>query len=511
MTAGGGAAAGTSGSAGVEEASLRQPLLPADAEAAPEPSQQQPQPEPHIVKATHHGESAGVLQDMAAQAALAWPLVLNLLAAYSTSIISFSFVGHLGTLELAGAALGNSFVGITARYVLQGLCGALDTQAAQAYGAGNYGALGPIFRRTLLFLWLHCLPMTALMLAAPALLRLLSRDPALAAMAHKYILALIPAIWLDALARPLNRILVAQRISKPQMVISLAIVPLHLLTTYTLIFPLKLGYVGAALAVGASNGYQCLFTCAYIAGSGLAPRVFGGQWSRVMSGWGAMAALAYPAAVMRVAESAAFSAMTVAAAALPDSDRSVAAISVAFSTCAVFYMPFNAFGMTACTQVGNFLGAGDGRGARTAALASALMGPLLWVAPAVLLLEPHCRMAVISVFTSSHDPALLDMLTQLMLLVAAVNFFDGCQTILTGVVEGAGKQLHGSYTNLLVFYCLAVPLALWLGFSRGLGVVGMWAGMCLGSVLQAIAYGIIVVLIKWDREAERAAARQARL
>ncbi len=31
----------------------------------------------------------------------------------------------------AGAALGNSFVGITARYVLQGLCGALDTQAAQ--------------------------------------------------------------------------------------------------------------------------------------------------------------------------------------------------------------------------------------------------------------------------------------------------------------------------------------------------------------------------------------------
>eukprot|EP00198_Chlamydomonas_reinhardtii_P003377 XP_001692713.1 integral membrane protein [Chlamydomonas reinhardtii] len=413
---------------------------------------------------------------MAAQASLAWPLVLNLLAAYSTSIISFSFVGHLGTLELAGAALGNSFVGITARYVLQGLCGALDTQAAQAYGAGNYAALGPIFRRTLLFLWLHCLPMTALMLAAPALLRLLSRDEQLAGMAHKYILALIPAIWLDALARPLNRILVAQRISKPQMVISLAIVPLHLLTTYTLIFPLKLGYVGAALA-----------------------------------GWGSMAALAYPAAVMRVAESAAFSAMTVAAAALPDSDRSVAAISVAFSTCAVFYMPFNAFGMTACTQVGNFLGAGDGRGARTAALASALMGPLLWAAPAVLLLEPHCRMAVISVFTSSQDPVLLGLLQRLMLLVAAVNFFDGCQTILTGVVEGAGKQLHGSYTNLVVFYCLAVPLALWLGFSRGMGVVGMWAGMCLGSVLQAIAYGTIVVLIKWDREAERVAARQTRM
>lgn len=40
----------------------------------------------------------------------------------------------------------------------------------------------------------------------------------------------------------------------------------------------------------------------------------------------------------------------------------VAAISVAFSTCAVLYMPFAAFGMTACAQVGNMLGAGGGPG-----------------------------------------------------------------------------------------------------------------------------------------------------
>ena len=38
-------------------------------------------------------------------------------------------------------------------------------------------------------------------------------------------------------------------------------------------------------------------------------------------------------------------------------------------------------------------------------------------------------------FTSSQDPVLLGLLQRLMLLVAAVNFFDGCQTILTGVVE----------------------------------------------------------------------------
>jgi MATE family multidrug resistance protein len=33
--------------------------------------------------------------------------------------------------ELAASAIGSSFVGVMARTVLQGLCGALDTQASQ--------------------------------------------------------------------------------------------------------------------------------------------------------------------------------------------------------------------------------------------------------------------------------------------------------------------------------------------------------------------------------------------
>ncbi|KXZ51951.1 hypothetical protein GPECTOR_11g75 [Gonium pectorale] len=103
------------------------------------------------------------------------------------------------------------------------------------------------------------------------------------------------------------------------------------------------------------------------------------------------------------------------------------------------------------------------------------------------------------------------MLHPLMRVVAAVSLFDGVQTILTGVVEGAGKQFHGSYTNLLVFYGFAVPLALWLAFRRGLGVLGMWSGMLCGSVLQAAAYGAICALIRWDREAARVARLHARL
>lgn len=62
---------------------------------------------------------------------------------------------------------------------------------------------------------------------------------------------------------------------------------------------------------------------------------------------------------MRCAESWAFSVMTVLAGLLPDPETSVSAVSVAFNVYGILYMGFAAFGMSACTQVGNALGAGD--------------------------------------------------------------------------------------------------------------------------------------------------------
>ncbi len=62
---------------------------------------------------------------------MALPLLLNLMASYGINIVTLAFVGHVGTTELAAAALGMSLVGILGRTVLFGLTGALDTLASQ--------------------------------------------------------------------------------------------------------------------------------------------------------------------------------------------------------------------------------------------------------------------------------------------------------------------------------------------------------------------------------------------
>ena len=85
---------------------------------------------------------------------------------------------------------------------------------AQAYGAGNLAALGPIFQETCAFLAAHCIPLTALLLGAPRLLaRLEGRDSALCGMAAAYSLRLLPCLWLEVLnrcaARPWLRLCLA--------------------------------------------------------------------------------------------------------------------------------------------------------------------------------------------------------------------------------------------------------------------------------------------------------------
>ena len=140
-------------------------------------------------------------QDLAHQLRLAVPLSINLVAANAAAIINLLFVARGGTQQLAAAALGNNIAVMLGRLVLLGLCGALDTLAAQACGAGKACSLAPLLQRAVLFLCLHCALLSGLMLALPLGLAALGQDAELSAMVHRYLLVLLPSMWFEAVSR----------------------------------------------------------------------------------------------------------------------------------------------------------------------------------------------------------------------------------------------------------------------------------------------------------------------
>ena len=94
-------------------------------------------------------------------------------------------------------------------------------------------------------------------------------------------------------------------------------------------------------------------------------------------------------------------------------------------------------------RVGNELGAGSAAGARLAMDAAALTAPALWLAAAAVLGAPAAQRALVGLFTTPGDVALLAELRQLLAIVMAMLLFDGLQTVLQGVVQARpGLSTH---------------------------------------------------------------------
>lgn len=80
--------------------------------------------------------------------------------------------------------------------------------------------------------------------------------------------------------------------------------------------------------------------------------------------------------------------------------------------------------MAASTRVGNALGAGREAAARLAALASAIVAPIIWLVVAFLLTWPVSQNWLLGLFTTGTDPLLLQVRRQ----PGAVEGWGACMT-----------------------------------------------------------------------------------
>jgi multidrug resistance protein, MATE family len=82
-----------------------------------------------------------------------------------------------------------------------------------------------------------------------------------------------------------------------------------------------------------------------------------------------------------------------------------------------------------------------------------------------------------------------------LLMVAAVfQLSDGIQAVGAGVLRGAADTRFAFIANLIGHWLIGLPVALYLGFHRQMGIVGLWWGLCAG--LTAVA---VLLFIRFER------------
>ena len=114
--------------------------------------------EPHARQGV--AERAPMQSQLRQLLALALPIMLSCMLSFLMPVVDMLFVGHLGTHELAAAALGDT-VFKTVALPLQGFASALDTFLSQSYGAGRLDAYGR---------WAHVGTLVMLGLSVPCML-----------------------------------------------------------------------------------------------------------------------------------------------------------------------------------------------------------------------------------------------------------------------------------------------------------------------------------------------------
>ena len=106
------------------------------------------------------------------------------------------------------------------------------------------------------------------------------------------------------------------------------------------------------------------------------------------------------------------------------------------------------------------------------------------------------------IFTS--NTSVLQAMGPIMYVAAAVVVVGNFQSILAGTIRGSGKQSGGAIANFVSYWVIGIPLGIVLVFVVHMGILGFWLGVLTGEVVQSSIYSIIILTVRWKKQAMKA-------
>ncbi|KAJ1734814.1 ethionine resistance protein [Coemansia biformis] len=445
-----------------------------------------------------------LLQELRRLAAASTPVTLSYVLQYSFGFISLLVVGRIGADELAAAALANMALVVVVFSPGVGLASALDTFCSTAFTASPDRTLvGFHLQRGLVAVTCHAVVIVpALWYLEPLLLRL-RQDATVAALCGAYtrvqLVGVLPWLCFECV----KRFLQAQGIMHASTCVLLAVLPLHLASSYLLVWSpsVGVGLVGAAAANALTSWLMLAGIVAYA------------RRSKAMCAWGGWTAqalwtmpqyfrLAIPSTIMVCAEWWILDLLVLAASYLGSTP--LAAQSIVINTCSLAYQVPDGLSVAVCNRVGNLMGQARPRRAKLAAWLGIALGAAVGVVALCAALAVRGWWGRVY----SDDPRVIACVAAIMPACAAFQMLDSVNSVGSGVLRSLGRQNAGALINFPAYYLVGFPLGLHLTYGAPhAGVVGLWYGICVGVGLAVAMQLLICARTGWRAEVDRCLAR----
>ncbi|XP_015061714.1 protein DETOXIFICATION 41 [Solanum pennellii] len=434
---------------------------------------------------------------------LSGAVIIVLIFNYMLGFVTLMFVGHLGSLELAGASIASVGIQGLAYGVMLGMASAVETVCGQAYGAKRYEVMGVICQRAIL---LHL--GAAFILSFPywfsgPLLKAIGQSETISEQGEIFARGLILQLYGLAISCPMQRFLQAQNIVNPLAYIAVSVFIVHVVITWLVVDVLEYGLFGAAMAQSLSWWLLVIAQGVYVVFSPLCKETWTGFSMNAFNSIWPYFKLTVASAVMLCLEIWYFQGLVLVSGLLPYATISLDSISVCMNYWNWDMQFMLGLAAAASVRVSNELGAGHPRVAKMSIIVVNMTSIMFSTIICIIVLI--FRVGLSKLFTSESE--VIEAVSHLTPLLAISVWLNGIQPILSGVAVGSGWQAVVAYVNLATYYCIGLPIGCILGFKTSLQAAGIWWGMIVGVVLQTVSLFILTARTNWNTEVAKAADR----
>jgi MATE family multidrug resistance protein len=413
---------------------------------------------------------------------LAVPVVTVQVGMMAMGVVDTLMVGHISARALAAVALGNLYFFSLAVFAM-GTLMVLDPVVAQAVGARDQPAIARALQRGVLMAFLLTVPAALLLTAAGPVLGLAHQPAEVIPLAAGYAVRSVPGIFPFLLFIVFRQTLQSMRRTAPIVAAILTANVVNGGLNWVLIFghlglP-AMGVLGSAWATSISRALLVLVLWV-AARKQLAPYLYPVDprvWQ--IESLGRMLRLGLPIGAQHLLEFGAFALVALMMGWM--GTVQMAGHQIAINLAALTFMVPLGVGDAASVLVGQAVGRDDSVGTRGAARAALVSGAgFMALTGTAFLTIPHLLAQLYS-----RDIQVVAIAAALIPIAGVFQVFDGLQVVAAGVLRGVGDTRGPMLINLLGYWCLGLPVSIYLGFVLRLGPVGLWWGLVLGLAVVA--------------------------
>jgi putative MATE family efflux protein len=436
---------------------------------------------------------------------LAWPLMISSLLQYLYNMADTFWVGHLPAAENASAVAGLQIAGPVIFFLVAFAFGFNSGGLAlvsQYMGAHRKEEANTAAAKTLsLSIVFGLFIMVTGVIFSPALLRLLTSDPAVARAGTVYTRIIFIGMPFEFVAAAYAQVMAAYGDTITPMVVNLTTVLANIILDPFMIFGwgpfARMTVAGAALAT---------IICQAIAATISLIILFRGRhglhvsWRDLMPDWfwyRRILKIGLPASIGVSGTSFGFLVLVGIIGRVSNATIALSAYGIGDRFINISFIAIDGLSLAISTMVGHALG-GDlrKRANRVVWTGTALMfgllvaeGALLWV------LTPWLFRAFIPTQPAIISEGILFM----SLFLPSIPFF-GIVSGVQSAFQGSGHNTPPMIMQLVRLWGLRVPLSWFFGFAIHMGSRGIWIGMLISNLLAAVLALIFLATVDWHHK-----------